>query len=153
MGGQWADKQVSGVLLGQRKAAPSPLPSPQKPFLPLGGPPLPHIQEGAGPRPPRAQVAEACWPLSTVFQKYYYDHDFGNHYTDSTPLVSLLGPGTSLNTSLHPALNTSFLTSLPQLTSGSHPAERPGRETAVLSLLIMLGTLWLGYTLYQFKKR
>ncbi|XP_057168617.1 solute carrier family 4 member 11 isoform X3 [Ursus arctos] len=97
-------------------------------------------------------MLDAVKGMVKIFQKYYYDHDFGNHYTDSTPLVSLLGPGTSLNTSLHPALNTSFLTSLPQLTSGSHPAERPGRETAVLSLLIMLGTLWLGYTLYQFKK-
>uniref|UniRef100_A0A4W3GXR7 Solute carrier family 4 member 11 n=1 Tax=Callorhinchus milii TaxID=7868 RepID=A0A4W3GXR7_CALMI len=27
-----------------------------------------------------------------------------------------------------------------------------GRETAVLSLMLMLGTLWLGYTLYQFRK-
>ncbi|XP_072858238.2 solute carrier family 4 member 11 isoform X4 [Pogona vitticeps] len=27
-----------------------------------------------------------------------------------------------------------------------------GRETAVLSLMLMLGTLWLGHTLYQFKK-
>uniref|UniRef100_A0A4W3GXT8 Solute carrier family 4 member 11 n=1 Tax=Callorhinchus milii TaxID=7868 RepID=A0A4W3GXT8_CALMI len=29
---------------------------------------------------------------------------------------------------------------------------RCGRETAVLSLMLMLGTLWLGYTLYQFRK-
>ncbi|XP_034508945.1 sodium bicarbonate transporter-like protein 11 [Ailuropoda melanoleuca] len=97
-------------------------------------------------------MLDAVKGMVKIFQKYYYDHDFGNHYTDSTPLVSLLGPSTTLNTSLHPALNTSLLTSLPQLMSGSHPTERLGRETAMLSLLIMLGTLWLSYTLYQFKK-
>lgn len=69
-------------------------------------------------------------------------------------MVSLLGLGTSLNTSLHTALNTSLLASPLELTSVSGPGtEHPGRETAVLSLLIMLGTLWLSYTLYQFKKR
>lgn len=95
-------------------------------------------------------MAEAGWPLSTVFQKYYYGHNFGKLYMDSTSMVSQLG----LNTSLHTALNTSFLTSTPELTSlGSRGSEHPGRETAVLSLLIMLGTLWLSYTLYQFKKR
>nr|XP_033809032.1 sodium bicarbonate transporter-like protein 11 [Geotrypetes seraphini] len=35
---------------------------------------------------------------------------------------------------------------------GSHSIEHHGRETAVLSLMLMLGTLWLGHTLYQFKK-
>lgn len=98
-------------------------------------------------------MAEAWWPVSTVFQKYYYDNNFGDDNTDSTSLVSLLGLGTSLNTTLHTALNTSLLASPPELTSMGHHAEHPGRETAVLSLLIMLGTLWLSYTLYQFKKR
>ena len=102
-------------------------------------------------------MAEACWPVSTVFQKYYYDN-FGNHHEDSTSMVSLLDLGTSLNTSLntslHTALNTSLLASPLEFTSVSGPGtEHPGRETAVLSLLIMLGTLWLSYTLYQFKKR
>ncbi|XP_034861863.1 sodium bicarbonate transporter-like protein 11 isoform X4 [Mirounga leonina] len=97
-------------------------------------------------------MLDAVKGMVKIFQKYYYDHDFGNYYTDSTSLVSLLGLGTSLNTSLHTALNTSLLTRPPQLTSMSHHAEHPGRETAVLSLLIMLGTLWLSYTLYQFKK-
>lgn len=142
-----------GALLADKERQPSPFPvPPRSPFSPRG-PPLPRIQEGAGPQPPRARTAEACWPIPTVFQKYYYDHDFGNYHPDSTSLVSLLGLGTSLNTSLHTALNTSLPTRPPQLTSTSHHAEHPGRETAVLSLLIMLGTLWLSYTLYQFKKR
>lgn len=69
-------------------------------------------------------------------------------------MLSLLGLGTSLNTSFHTALNTSLLANPPELTSvSSRSAEHPSRETAVLSLLIMLGTLWLSYTLYQFKKR
>ncbi|XP_025731985.1 solute carrier family 4 member 11 isoform X3 [Callorhinus ursinus] len=97
-------------------------------------------------------MLDAVKGMVKIFQKYYYDHDFGNYYTDSTSLVSLLGLGTSLNNSLHTALNTSLLTRPSQLTSMSHHAEHPGRETAVLSLLIMLGTLWLSYTLYQFKK-
>ncbi|KAH0615739.1 hypothetical protein JD844_026134 [Phrynosoma platyrhinos] len=42
--------------------------------------------------------------------------------------------------------------SLGNQTDGA-PAPMPyGRETAVLSLMLMLGTLWLGHTLYQFKK-
>lgn len=66
-----------------------------------------------------------------------------------------MGFGTSLNNSLHTALNTSLLASSPELTTSvnSHSTEHPSRDTAVLSLLIMLGTLWLSYTLYQFKKR
>uniref|UniRef100_A0A8C8BI53 Solute carrier family 4 member 11 n=1 Tax=Otus sunia TaxID=257818 RepID=A0A8C8BI53_9STRI len=35
--------------------------------------------------------------------------------------------------------------------TGTHDVHY-GRETAVLSLMLMLGTLWLGHTLYQFKK-
>ncbi|XP_036873279.1 solute carrier family 4 member 11 isoform X2 [Manis javanica] len=94
-------------------------------------------------------VLDAVKGMVKIFQKYYYGHNFGKLYMDSTSMVSQLG----LNTSLHTALNTSFLTSTPELTSlGSRGSEHPGRETAVLSLLIMLGTLWLSYTLYQFKK-
>lgn len=95
-------------------------------------------------------MAEACWPVSIVFQKYYNGHNLGNYYADSPSLVSLLG----VNSSLHTALNTSLLSSPPELTSvDTRATEHPSRETAVLSLLIMLGTLWLSYTLYQFKKR
>uniref|UniRef100_A0A8C0PEG0 Solute carrier family 4 member 11 n=1 Tax=Canis lupus familiaris TaxID=9615 RepID=A0A8C0PEG0_CANLF len=95
-------------------------------------------------------MLDAVKGMVKIFQKYYYDN-FGDN-TDSTSLVSLLGLSTSLNTTLHTALNTSLLTSPPELTSTGRHAEHPGRETAVLSLLIMLGTLWLSYTLYQFKK-
>ncbi|XP_043458695.1 sodium bicarbonate transporter-like protein 11 isoform X5 [Prionailurus bengalensis] len=101
-------------------------------------------------------MLDAVKGMVKIFQKYYSDN-FGNHHEDNTSMVSLLGLGTSLNTSLntslHTALNTSLLASPLELTSVSGPGtEHPGRETAVLSLLIMLGTLWLSYTLYQFKK-
>ncbi|XP_047602705.1 solute carrier family 4 member 11 isoform X1 [Lutra lutra] len=97
-------------------------------------------------------MLDAVKGMAKIFQKYYYHHDFGNYNTDTNSLVSLLGLSTDLNTSLHTALNTSLPTSPLQPTPGSHQADPPGRETAVLSLLIMLGTLWLSYTLYQFKK-
>lgn len=99
-------------------------------------------------------MAESCCPVSTVFQKYYYGHHLRNEYKDSAAPANLLGLSTSLNTSLHTALNTSLLAGPPELTAvGNHAPEPPARDTAVLSLLLMLGTLWLSYTLYQFKKR
>nr|XP_023481973.1 sodium bicarbonate transporter-like protein 11 isoform X3 [Equus caballus] len=94
-------------------------------------------------------VLDAVKGMVKIFQKYYNGHNLGNYYADSPSLVSLLG----VNTSLHTALNTSLLSSPPELTSvDTRATEHPSRETAVLSLLIMLGTLWLSYTLYQFKK-
>ncbi|XP_006874917.1 PREDICTED: sodium bicarbonate transporter-like protein 11 [Chrysochloris asiatica] len=90
-------------------------------------------------------VLDAVKGMVKIFRKYYHGH----HSHDKTAsLVSLL----SLNTSIHTDLNTNVLTTLhPQLQIDSHMDA--GRDTAVLSLLIMLGTLWLGYTLYQFKRR
>lgn len=65
-----------------------------------------------------------------------------------------MGIGRSPNSSLHTALNTSLLASPIEMATDSSPSStHSGQATAVLSLLIMLGTLWLGYTLYQFKKR
>nr|XP_020019459.1 sodium bicarbonate transporter-like protein 11 isoform X1 [Castor canadensis] len=96
-------------------------------------------------------VLDAVKGTVKIFWKYYH----GQHqYSKSiSPLVNLLGIGTSLNTSLHTTLNSSLLASPPELTkSDNSDTIHSGRETAVLSLLIMLGTLWLGYTLYQFKK-
>ncbi|XP_017197226.2 solute carrier family 4 member 11 isoform X2 [Oryctolagus cuniculus] len=96
-------------------------------------------------------VLDAVKGMVKIFWKYYYGH---SHYTKRTsPLGSLLGAGTALNGSLHAALNSSLLASPTELAAGGSPgAQHSGQATAVLSLLIMLGTLWLGYTLYQFKK-
>ncbi|XP_070328439.1 solute carrier family 4 member 11 isoform X8 [Odocoileus virginianus] len=93
-------------------------------------------------------VLDAVKGMVKIFQKYYYGHD-ARLFKEESSLVNLLG----FNSSLHTALNTSFLTSPPELTTtGSQDAEPLARDTAVLSLLIMLGTLWLSYTLYQLKK-
>nr|XP_033696419.1 sodium bicarbonate transporter-like protein 11 isoform X4 [Tursiops truncatus] len=98
-------------------------------------------------------VLDAVKGMVKIFQKYYCGHNHGNYYEDRSSPVSLLGLSPSLNSSLHAALNTSLLAGPPELTSvGSQGPEALARDTAVLSLLIMLGTLWLGYTLYQFKK-
>ncbi|XP_048667188.1 solute carrier family 4 member 11 isoform X2 [Marmota marmota marmota] len=96
-------------------------------------------------------LLDAVKGMVKIFWKYYYGHHYYTKRTSS--LVSLLGISTSLNTSLHTTLNTSFLASPTELAmTGSPSGTHSGRATAVLSLLIMLGTLWLGYTLYQFKK-
>lgn len=88
----------------------------------------------------------------TVFSKYYHGHHYHTRRTSS--LASLLSIGRNSNTSLHTALNTSFMESSIEMATASSPSStHSGQATAVLSLLIMLGTLWLGYTLYQFKKR
>ncbi|XP_020933220.1 sodium bicarbonate transporter-like protein 11 isoform X6 [Sus scrofa] len=98
-------------------------------------------------------MLDAVKGMVKIFQKYYYGQNLENIYAYSSSSVNLLGLSTSLNSSLHSALNSSLLAGPPELTSGGSPApEPPARDTAVLSLLIMLGTLWLSYTLYQFKK-
>ncbi|XP_040837686.1 sodium bicarbonate transporter-like protein 11 isoform X2 [Ochotona curzoniae] len=96
-------------------------------------------------------VLDAVKGMVKIFWKYYYGH---SHYTKrALSLPSLADAGAGHNSSLHTALNGSLLTGPPELaTAGSSNAMHSGQATAVLSLLIMLGTLWLGYTLYQFKK-
>lgn len=59
--------------------------------------------------------------------------------------------GDSRDSPTNLGLNASFL-----INSSNHinnESVPPGRETAILSLMLMLGTVWLGHTLYQFKKR
>ncbi|XP_036273867.1 solute carrier family 4 member 11 isoform X2 [Pipistrellus kuhlii] len=90
-------------------------------------------------------VLDAVKGMIKIFQKNYYGGS-GNHYVGRNSLLSLLDLGTSLNTSFHTAFNTSLIP------EGSPFPEPAHRDTAMLSLLIMLGTLWLGHTLYQFKK-
>ncbi|KAM5219857.1 solute carrier family 4 member 11 isoform 13-T26 [Hipposideros larvatus] len=98
-------------------------------------------------------VLDAVKGTVKIFQKYYFGNGHGNYDADHISVLSLLGLGTSRNTSFHTAFNASLLASPLELTSvSSSPSQHVSRETAVLSLLIMLGTLWLSYTLYQFKK-
>ncbi|XP_078080335.1 solute carrier family 4 member 11 isoform X2 [Mustelus asterias] len=82
-----------------------------------------------------AFVVDACKGLAKIFQSYYCPRMQTHH-----PGWSLVS-GSAFNTS--PAINVT------DPVGGAHSC---GRDTAVLSLLLMLGTLWLGYTLFQFKK-
>ncbi|XP_015685793.1 sodium bicarbonate transporter-like protein 11, partial [Protobothrops mucrosquamatus] len=71
---------------------------------------------------------------------------FTNYYHGSRPQTLSINNNTLL-------LNIS--TERPTMgneSDGPSDAAHEGRETAVLSLMLMLGTLWLGHTLYQFKK-
>ncbi|XP_072475861.1 solute carrier family 4 member 11 isoform X2 [Notamacropus eugenii] len=73
----------------------------------------------------------------SVFQKYYFG-------------VQMSDRGDPRNSPTDLGLNASFL-----INSSNHidnESVPPGRETAILSLMLMLGTVWLGHTLYQFKK-
>ncbi|XP_037668083.1 sodium bicarbonate transporter-like protein 11 isoform X2 [Choloepus didactylus] len=94
-------------------------------------------------------VLDAVKGMVKIFSKFYHGSHSGDSTLEAPSRVSLLG----LNTSLHAALNASTRASPSEPTlADSHGAVHTGRETALLSLLVMLGTLWLGYTLYQFKK-
>ncbi|KAM6163799.1 solute carrier family 4 member 11 [Rhynchocyon petersi] len=94
-------------------------------------------------------VVDAVKGIVKIFRKYYYGHHFSDHYSSkSASLMNLPG----LNSTFPTDFNSSLLARPPELTTHASPMHA-GRDTAVLSLLVMLGTLWLGYTLYQFKRR
>ncbi|RXM33418.1 Sodium bicarbonate transporter-like protein 11 [Acipenser ruthenus] len=81
-----------------------------------------------------AFVADAVKGTVKIFRKYYHDPQFENGTVDHVANATRF-PGHSSNAS-----------------SGITDMVLCGRESAVLSLLLMLGTVWLGYTLYQFKR-
>ncbi|XP_027692328.1 sodium bicarbonate transporter-like protein 11 isoform X1 [Vombatus ursinus] len=82
-------------------------------------------------------VLDAVKGMVKIFQKYY----FGVHVSDH---------GDMHHSPTDLGLNASFLINSSNPTASE--GEPPGRETALLSLLLMMGTVWLGHTLYQFKK-
>ncbi|MGH0156688.1 UNVERIFIED_CONTAM: hypothetical protein FKN15_040623 [Acipenser sinensis] len=81
-----------------------------------------------------AFVGDAVKGTVKIFHKYYHNPQFENGTADHVTKVTRFS-GYSGNAS-----------------SGILDTVLCGRESAVLSLLLMLGTLWLGYTLYQFKR-
>ncbi|NWX36723.1 S4A11 protein, partial [Notiomystis cincta] len=85
-------------------------------------------------------VVDAIKGIVKVFKKYYYYGHPGDGKTRPDAL-----PGLGINTTL---LMNSSVNENQTFTHDGHY----GPETAVLSLMLMLGTLWLGHTLYQFKK-
>ncbi|NXK61351.1 S4A11 protein, partial [Sylvietta virens] len=85
-------------------------------------------------------VLDAIKGMYKVFKKYYHYGHTGGGKSQAGAI-----PGLGINTSF---LMNSSVSENQTCTSDVHY----GRETAVLSLMLMLGTLWLGHTLYQFKK-
>lgn len=85
-------------------------------------------------------VLDAIKGIVKVFKKYYHN----GHTGAGKPRADAI-PGLGINTTF--LMNSS----VSQNQTCPHDGHY-GRETAVLSLMLMLGTLWLGHTLYQFKK-
>ncbi|NXN81441.1 S4A11 protein, partial [Bombycilla garrulus] len=85
-------------------------------------------------------VLDAIKGIVKVFKKYYH-----HGHTEGVKSQADAIPGLGINTTF---LMNSSVSENQTCTHDGHY----GRETAVLSLMLMLGTLWLGHTLYQFKK-
>ncbi|XP_068045140.1 solute carrier family 4 member 11 isoform X2 [Anomalospiza imberbis] len=85
-------------------------------------------------------VLDAIKGIVKVFKKYYHHGHTGDGKSRADAI-----PGLGINTTF---LMNSSVSENQTCTHDGHY----GRETAVLSLMLMLGTLWLGHTLYQFKK-
>ncbi|KAM6313169.1 solute carrier family 4 member 11 [Aegotheles albertisi] len=93
-------------------------------------------------------VLDAFKGIIKVFKKYYYHGRTGESYLEKARTDAI--PSLGINTTFLMNSSVSRSMSLENQT-GTHDVHY-GRETAVLSLMLMLGTLWLGHTLYQFKK-
>ncbi|NXN13975.1 S4A11 protein, partial [Indicator maculatus] len=93
-------------------------------------------------------VLDAFKGIIKVFKKYYYHGRAGDSYLEKARADAI--PSLGINTTFFMNSSVSRSISLENQT-GTHDVHY-GRETAVLSLMLMLGTLWLGHTLYQFKK-
>ncbi|NXD95551.1 S4A11 protein, partial [Chaetorhynchus papuensis] len=88
-------------------------------------------------------VLDAIKGIVKVFKKYYHHGHTGGSYPGKPRADAIPGLG----------INTTFLMNSSVSENQTCPHDgHYGRETAVLSLMLMLGTLWLGHTLYQFKK-
>ncbi|NWV79596.1 S4A11 protein, partial [Dasyornis broadbenti] len=93
-------------------------------------------------------VLDAIKGIIKVFKKYYHHGHTGGSYSGKARPDAI--PGLSINTSF--LMNSSVSRSMALENQTCTHDGHYGRETAVLSLMLMLGTLWLGHTLYQFKK-
>lgn len=77
--------------------------------------------------------------VTSVFHRYYHAPTLANRSIETFPQGGDLLGGNRSEVAAAFALPESVI----QCT----------RERPVLCLLLMLGTLWMGYTLYQFKRR
>ncbi|KAM5191430.1 solute carrier family 4 member 11 [Mantella aurantiaca] len=96
-------------------------------------------------------VLDALKGIIKIFKKYYLeipDSHLPENKGESLPNASLTADifyNSSFNGSI-------FNFSILRNHSLEHGDDLHGKESAVLSLTLMFGTLWLGHTLYQFKK-
>uniref|UniRef100_A0A1A8PSM1 Solute carrier family 4, sodium borate transporter, member 11 n=1 Tax=Nothobranchius rachovii TaxID=451742 RepID=A0A1A8PSM1_9TELE len=88
-----------------------------------------------------AFVVDAVKGTVKIFHRYYHSPTLANRSIEDFPQGGDLLGGNRSKAMLGSVLNT-FPESFIQCT----------RERPVLCLLLMLGTLWMGYTLYQFKR-
>ncbi|NXM65264.1 S4A11 protein, partial [Serilophus lunatus] len=93
-------------------------------------------------------VLDAFKGIIKVFKKYYYHGRTGDNYLEKAQADAI--PSLGINTTF--LMNSSVSRSMSLENQTCTHDVHYGRETAVLSLMLMLGTLWLGHTLYQFKK-
>ncbi|NXK88722.1 S4A11 protein, partial [Formicarius rufipectus] len=93
-------------------------------------------------------VVDAIKGIYKVFETYYYHGHTGDNYSGKERADALQGLG--INTSF--LMNSSVSRSMSLENQTCTHDVHYGRETAIFSLMLMLGTLWLGHTLYQFKK-
>ncbi|XP_010000631.1 PREDICTED: sodium bicarbonate transporter-like protein 11 [Chaetura pelagica] len=93
-------------------------------------------------------VLDAIKGITKVFKKYYYHGCTGDSYLEKARANAL--PSLGINTTF--LMNSSVSRSMSLENQTGTNDVHYGHETAVLSLMLMLGTLWLGHTLYQFKK-
>ncbi|XP_073467131.1 solute carrier family 4 member 11 isoform X3 [Aquarana catesbeiana] len=94
-------------------------------------------------------VLDALKGIIKIFRKYYLEAPDSYLHEYKAAHEALLN-----TTSLTPDIfyNSTFNNSILHNQSLDHDDAQHGKESAVLSLMLMFGTLWLGHTLYQFKK-
>lgn len=94
-------------------------------------------------------VLDALKGIIKIFRKYYLEAPDSYLHEYKATHEALLN-----TTSLTPDIfyNSTFNNSILHNQSLDHDDAQHGKESAVLSLMLMFGTLWLGHTLYQFKK-
>ncbi|XP_029449769.1 sodium bicarbonate transporter-like protein 11 isoform X2 [Rhinatrema bivittatum] len=94
-------------------------------------------------------VLDALKGIIKIFKQYYHAVSVPHNCVEIGHDAHTLNLSINSSSFINSSVNNSLLVENPV---DIHYLRHHGRETAVLSLMLMLGTLWLGHTLYQFKK-
>ncbi|KAG8453282.1 hypothetical protein GDO86_000062 [Hymenochirus boettgeri] len=94
-------------------------------------------------------VLDALKGIIKIFKKYYIEVSDCHVILDKASTGNVPNLNFTYDILVNSTLNSSVLA---QNHTADHEDVHYGRESAVLSLMLMLGTLWLGHTVYQFKK-